>query len=182
MSQDITNRALEKCPVQACTIRDPVSGILKTSNGALFADDLSIVAGSNINNVTPINNITKLQRVTQLANNCHRASGGSFNIPKCSFRLVDINKSGKVVDHPTTFSISPTPSSPPAQILQKPLEEAHRTLGIHITPDLKPKRQIEILHRKSKELSIRLKMNPLPPEASFLATNNIFYLPLSIPW
>eukprot|EP00814_Leptocylindrus_danicus_P018105 CAMPEP_0116011616 /NCGR_PEP_ID=MMETSP0321-20121206/4666_1 /TAXON_ID=163516 /ORGANISM="Leptocylindrus danicus var. danicus, Strain B650" /LENGTH=163 /DNA_ID=CAMNT_0003480867 /DNA_START=608 /DNA_END=1099 /DNA_ORIENTATION=+ len=71
MSQDITNRALKQCPVQACTILDPVSGVIKTNNEALFADDLSISAGSNITNNTPTTNLNKLQHVTQYANNCH---------------------------------------------------------------------------------------------------------------
>ena len=156
ISQDITNRALEQCPVQACTIRDPVTGVIKTNNGALFADDLSISAGSNITINSPATNLRNLQHVTQLANNSHRASGGSFSIPKCSFRLVDCNKNGQIIDHPATFSITPTPAHPPEKFAQKPLEEAHRTLGIHITPDLKPHRQIELLQRKSFEQSIRL--------------------------
>ena len=53
-SQDITNRVLEQCPVKACTIRNPVSGEIKSSNGALFANDLSISARFNITNHSPI--------------------------------------------------------------------------------------------------------------------------------
>ena len=144
-SQDITNRVLEQCPVKACTICNPVSGEIKSSNGALLADDLSISAGSNITKNSPTTNLRKLQHVTQLANNSHRASGGSFSIAKCSFRLVDCTKNGKIIDHPATFSITPTPAHPPENFAQKPLEEAHRTLGIYITPDLKTHRQFKLL-------------------------------------
>ena len=169
VSQDITNRALEQCPVKACTIRDPISGEVKTNNGSLFADDLSISAGSNITNNSPLTNLRNLQHVTQLANDCHRASGGSFSIPKCSFRLVAITKRGQVRDHPATFSITPTPTSQPEHFNQKPLEEAHRTLGIHITPDLKPHQQTQLLLQKSIQARTNMRMNPLHPDASFCA-------------
>ena len=49
------------------------------------------------------------------------------------------------------------------------MEEAHRTLGIHITPDLQPTRQEELLHQKSQQLLLLLRMNPLPPDASYMA-------------
>jgi len=103
-SQDILNRALEKPPVQACIIRNPVTSEIRTSNGACFADDLSISSGSNITKNSPTTNINKLQHTTQLANDVHRASGGSFSFPKCSVRLVTTNKSGKLIGYPTTFS------------------------------------------------------------------------------
>jgi len=116
-SQDISNRALENSPVKACIIQNPVTSEVKTSNGTCFADDLSISSGSNITAKSPTININKLQHTTQLANDAHQASGGSFSIPKCSFCLVTTTKSGKLVDHPTTFSIKPTPTSPPELFL-----------------------------------------------------------------
>eukprot|EP00816_Leptocylindrus_hargravesii_P007391 CAMPEP_0196806720 /NCGR_PEP_ID=MMETSP1362-20130617/6636_1 /TAXON_ID=163516 /ORGANISM="Leptocylindrus danicus, Strain CCMP1856" /LENGTH=322 /DNA_ID=CAMNT_0042180327 /DNA_START=676 /DNA_END=1645 /DNA_ORIENTATION=- len=133
-------------PFMPVLFKNPVTSDTMTSNGAGFADDLSISSGSNITNNSPTNNITKLQHSTQLANDTHQASEGSFSIPKCSFRLVTTYKSSKLVDYPTTFFIQPTPTSAPEQFIQKSINEAHRTLGIHITPDLNPKRQFEILH------------------------------------
>ena len=46
-SQDVSNCALEKCPIQACIIRNPVSGEIKTINKAGFAYNLSQTSGSN---------------------------------------------------------------------------------------------------------------------------------------
>jgi len=90
-------------------------------------------------------------------------------IPKCSFWLVESNKTGRLVDHPATFTILSTPTSPPEDFHQKPIVEAHRTLGIHITPDLKPTKQTELLRQKSQQAGINLRINPLTPDASFTA-------------
>jgi len=75
----------------------------------------------------------------------------------------------KLVDHPTAFSIWPTPTSLPEQFSEKPINEAHRTLGIHTTPNLNSKHQFELLHQKCQQQTLLMRINPLPPVATFTA-------------
>jgi len=84
-----------------------------------------------------------------------------------AFTFFATTKMGKLVDYPATYSIRPTPTSPPEQFNQKPIGEAHRTLGIHITPGLKPKRQFELLWQKSIHKSLLMRINPFPPDATY---------------
>mmetsp|Transcript_5280 Transcript_5280/g.7821 ORF Transcript_5280/g.7821 Transcript_5280/m.7821 type:complete len:425 (-) Transcript_5280:58-1332(-) len=139
------------------------------SNRVGFADNLSQTSGSNVTINSLDTNITKLQHITQLANINHHAYGGSFSIPKCSFCLVTTTKLGKLIDYHATFSIRPTPASPPEHFIQKPIGEAHQTLGIHITPNLNPKRQFELLREKSLQKSLLMCINPLPLDATYTA-------------
>jgi len=125
-SQDISNCALKQCLGQASFIRNLVSMETKASKGVCLADDLSQMSGSNVTITnSPTTNLNKLQRIIQLANDNHHASGGSFPIPKCSFHSVTVTRTGKLISHPVTFSIWPTPSSSPEQFQQKPIEEGN---------------------------------------------------------
>ena len=110
-SQDIANKALEAAETQMCVIHHPITGELRTNNGIVFADDLTQISMSSVEQCPSIINISTLQKSVQLANNCLRASGWSFTIPKFSFYHIDITKKGTLHDVPNSqFTIQPTPT------------------------------------------------------------------------
>ena len=111
INQDITNKALEAAETQECVIRHPITGEVQTNNGIAFADDLTQISMSSIEQRPSITNISTLQKSVQLANNCLRAIEGSFSIPKCSFCHIAITKKGTLQDVPySQFTIQPTPT------------------------------------------------------------------------
>jgi len=138
VSQDITNKALDQCPVKAFTICIPETGEVKMSKRSIFTNDLSQMAGSNTTTNSPSTNIKGLWHITQQANNKHWELGGSFAIYKCSFRSPTTTNRGQPINHPTAFAIQPTPLSAPEEFQQKMINTLLHMLGIHIIPDRHP--------------------------------------------
>ena len=124
---------------------------------------------SNVCPHTPADNLSKLTSITQLANNNLRASGGSFSIPKCSFRNLLLNPKGVLHDVSGTFNVQSTPTTEHQQLHQMMRSEPHHTLGVHLTPDRRPTTQYNILIRQSKALGARIANNPLNSQHLYTA-------------
>ena len=108
-----------------------------------------------------------LETSSNLQQKC--ASGGSFSIPKFSFRNLLLNKNGVVHDAMIIFNIQPTPTSEHQQLHQILRSEPHHTLGVHLTPDRRPKAQYNILPRRSKALGARIANSPLNSQHLYTA-------------
>ena len=100
INQDIINQALETDETQACAICHPITGEVRTDNGIVFADDITQISMSSLEHHSNATDLSTLQKSVELANNCLRASGGSFSIPKCSFWHLDIDRKGTLRDVP----------------------------------------------------------------------------------
>ena len=135
ISQDITNKALEAAETQVCVICHPITGEVQTNNGIVFADDLTQISMSSVEQRPSIINISTLQKSVPLANNCFRASGGSFSIPKCSFQNIDIDRKGALRDVPDSqFAIQPIPTSDYQIFTFTEKTKPPKVLGVHTVP------------------------------------------------
>ena len=112
INHDITNKVLEASETQVCVICHPITWEVRLNNGIVFADNLTQFLTSSIEQRSNDTNISTLQQSVQLANNCLRASGGSFANPKWSFHHIDIYRKGTLRYVPNSrFTIQPTPTS-----------------------------------------------------------------------
>ena len=94
LNQNFINRAQEAAESQASIIRYPITHEISANNGLVFADDLNQVSMDSTRKRSDAENLERLRKSAQLNNDCLRASGGSLNIQKCSFRHLSINNKG----------------------------------------------------------------------------------------
>ena len=153
INQDIINKVLETDETQACVIRHPITGGVRTNNGIVFADDLTQISISSLEHRSNTTNISTLQKSVQLANNCLRSSGGSFSIQKCSFRHLDIDRKWTLRDVPNSqFTIQPTPTSDHQIFTLFDKTKPQKVLGVHTVPTNSTTYQWGILLQRSQAI------------------------------
>ena len=91
-----------------------------------------------------------------------RASGGSFDLPKCSWHCSTPLYNNKIRDeYPSQFPVqsTSTANAQPSTVHQMRDNQPHCQLGVHLLPSLSPKYQIQLLENQSKELRVTLNTN-----------------------
>ena len=105
-----------------------------------------------------------LNTIGQTASDCTRASGGSFGLPKCSWRCSTPINPNKIRDeYPSQFplQLTSTANTQPSMIHQMQEHQPRRQLGVHLVRSLSPKYQIQLLTNRSKELKVTLCRNSI---------------------
>ena len=162
MNQDFINQPVEAAESQVSKIRHPIAHEISANNGIVFADDLNQVSMDSTRKRSDAENLESLRKSAQLNNDRLRASGGSLNIQKCSFRHLSINNKGTCKDAPnSTLTITPTINSDPQPITRKLRQQHQQILGVHIAPSLKPTAQYDIFERKCKAFKTVINNNSL---------------------
>ena len=83
---DVTLQTLESIPLKGSTIHDPRSGEIRKRNSQALADDMNLTSMDTTTKQSISTVCSTLQTLGQAVNDCIRASGGSLNLSKCSWR------------------------------------------------------------------------------------------------
>lgn len=166
---DVTLRTIESHETQCCVIHDPSTGVQQSRNSNAFADDMNVLSMNTTRKLSMEKICEDIRRIGQRANDCIRASGGSFNLQKCSWRCsVPIKYQGKadVTEIHRELEIIPSPGSPSEIIPRLPKGTPHRQLGVQLVPSLSPNPQLALLRQKCFRFKATIRQNSLSPHQS----------------
>ena len=161
---DVTLKTLEAHPIKSCVIHDPRTGEKKSSNSNAFADDMNFASMDTTQKLSVEQVCSNLQIMGQTANDCIRASGGSFNLAKCSWRCSKptvIYGKPEVEEIIRDLEIVPTQDSSAVHIPRLSKETPHRQLGVQLVPSLSPSPQLDLLRLKCLKFGSIMRRNTL---------------------
>jgi len=107
--------------------------------------------------------------IGQTANDCIRASGGSFNLAKCSWRCskpIMVREKPDVEEITRDLAIVPTQDSPAVHIPCLSKGTPHRQLGVQLVPSLSPTPQLDLLRQKCHNFGSIMRRNTLTTHQS----------------
>lgn len=166
---DVTLQTLEAITPKGSTIHDPRSGETRTRNSQALADDMNLTSMDTTSRQSTSDICSNLQTLGQAVNDCIRASGGSLNLSKCSWRCSIPSKSrGKmdVHDIEREMHIIPTPGSPAVTIPRLSKSTPHRQLGVQIVPSMSVKPQVALLQKRCRAFAATISRNSLSTHQS----------------